>query len=216
MTPEQAIKALRRKFRCQRTVGLSPILGITDQYLSNWKKSPAVSAKHLVNIVKKARDAGIKEGQTVQIQALLEYYPISKTLTSHDKKYRILDKKILRHQKIITCLEEHQGLYIFYDSMYVPIYIGRTKRKDLWFEMNDAFNRERNQEVRRVNHPRTGAGFLPAYESHRQIKKITVKLHEIATHISAYAISKRHNSAIEALLIRSMANVCKNVKMENL
>jgi hypothetical protein len=113
-------------------------------------------------------------------------------------------------------LENHKGVYIFFDSRGQAIYTGKARRQKLWKEMNLAFNRERGevQKIKRVNHPTRKQTYRTSDEKARQITHYVVPLHELASYFSAYEIADGLINEVEAMLVRSFANDLLNKKME--
>lgn len=104
---------------------------------------------------------------------------------------------------------------MFYDSRGEALYVGKAKEQNLWDEMKSAFNRDRQtQKIRAVNHPYTGTGFKPAYESPRKIELFHMQLADLATYFSAYEVDNDMINNIEALLVRTFANGLLNARME--
>jgi hypothetical protein len=115
-------------------------------------------------------------------------------------------------------LEKHSGVYIFYDSSGRAIYVGKAASRNLWDELNNAFNRATGdvQSIYRVKHPKRNYQFKNNTEKVRQIQKRSVPIYELAKYLSAYAIPKELISKFEALLVRAFANDLLNVRMEHI
>ena len=116
-------------------------------------------------------------------------------------------------------LQRARGIYIYYDSRGRAIYAGKAEEQSLWKEMNLALNRGRGdvQSIRRVSHPTNSVPYRGPEEKKRRIVKQEVKLWEIATYFSAYAIAPRSIIGMfEALLVRGFANDLLNKRMESL
>jgi hypothetical protein len=114
-------------------------------------------------------------------------------------------------------LKAAHGIYVFYNSQCRAIYIGKADSLSLWTELKNAFNRKREaQTIWKVQHPRIGETFKPAYKKKRRIKKRQVYLHEIASFLSVYEVGDRLIGNLEALLVRSFPNELSNAKMESI
>jgi hypothetical protein len=149
------------------------------------------------------------------IRAIVEFYPLTRTDSTHGHKQQILDVSKPRMALIKKELRASHGIYIFYNSQGRAIYLGRADKRSLWGELNDAFNRKRNaQTIWMVKHPRTGKAFLP--DQKRPIKKRKVFLHQIASFVSVYEVGDRLISNLEALLMRAFPNELTNARMESI
>ncbi len=69
--------------------------------------------------------------------------------------------------------------------------------------------------IRRVNHPERRQDFRISDELRRQIRTVSVKLHELARHVSAYQVADGMIGDLETLLIRAFANGLLNKRMRN-
>lgn len=114
-------------------------------------------------------------------------------------------------------LKRKKGIYIFYDSQGKPLYVGKAKKQNLWSEMNNAFNRDREtQKIRFVSHPTNDVKFVPASIKKRAIRLQHIWLHDMASYFSAYEVENNLIDNAEALLIRAFSNGLLNAKIENL
>lgn len=226
MTYKEAITSLKRKFGVRTDTELASVIGITQPTLSWWRtRGGSVSSNQLANLVWKAQKKGYARGYSQGylpgykefVRPVLEYYPVEKVKTSHNKKWHIFQSKTERGKKIRIALEEAHGIYVFYNSQCEPIYVGKAKRTHLWWEINNAFNRKRDKQVVwKVSHPHTGSSFTPAYKKRRRILKQNVYLSDVASFLSVYEVSKRWVDTTEAILIRVCANELTNHRMETL
>jgi hypothetical protein len=151
------------------------------------------------------------------IRPIIEFYPLTKTATSHGVKWNILDPKSQRMKLVRVELKAAHGIYVFYNSQCHAIYVGKANKLSLWRELKNAFNRKREaQIVWKVKHPLTGNSFIPAYIIKRRIKKRHVYLHEIASFLSVYEVGDRLIDNLEAILLRTFPNELSNAKMESI
>ena len=98
------------------------------------------------------------------------------------------------------------------------MYAGKAAEQNLWREMNSVFNRSRDevQKLRLVSHPERNVAYRSVEELRRQIRLKPLKLHDLASYVSAYEIAPKDMIPMfEALIIRAFANDLLNVKMEN-
>ena len=74
----------------------------------------------------------------------------------------------------------------------------------------------RLQRILRVQHPERRQDFRNSDEMHRQIRPVSVRLHELAFYVSPYRVAGEMIVDIESLLIRAFPNDLLNKKIENL
>jgi len=212
------LEALKKKLKLKTDRDLSEAIGITQVTLIDWKKNKKIlNANQVASIIKKSIHRSKQYARQYSIKPLVEYYPIEATESKQGAKWEILDTSILRERRVRDTLHESHGIYVFYNSQCRAIYVGKANRRNLWGEMNGAFNRKRDaQVVWQVRHPSTGDNFTPAFIKARRIAKHKVYLHDIAHYFSAYSIEKDLIDNAEALLIRVFANDLTNLQMENI
>lgn len=217
MDYEKFIEALRKEMDVKSQRELAFKLGVDETMLSR-KKQTGISEQALAKILVKASHAAATHARREMIKPLVEFYPITCVNSLGETKYEFLPfkdhheatvfQKGLRKQ-----LQQACGIYIFYDSRGSALYVGKTK-KNLWDEMKDAYNRERDlQMIRRVSFP-DFKEFKPAYDQERKLGGELVTLAHLASYFSAYEIDNEMIDEIEALLIRGFANNVLNKKME--
>ncbi|RDV05959.1 hypothetical protein DXH95_00425 [Sphingorhabdus pulchriflava] len=178
----------------------------------------------MVNLLTGVAKAAKKRAQTDAIQPVVEFFQIRPTSVRNGSNWRIFDegKGDSSHPYLAGLkreLEAHRGIYIFYDSRGRALYVGKTKSQSLWKEINLAYNRDRDpqvQKILRVQHPERRQDFRTADEMRRQIRPVSVRLHELAEYVSAYRVAEDMIVDIESLLIRSFPNDLLNKKIENL
>jgi hypothetical protein len=200
-------------------VQLGRSLGYTSANIGKLAGRP-VTATQVAKIVKRtieiSSSAAQRELVDDWINTVVEFYPISKTKTSHDKYWEIFDKLAKKHKLLYEALFRQAGLYAFYNSEASIIYLGQTQRC-LWTEAKNAFNRSMDShQIWTVYHP-PSKGFADVRgQQHRRIARRSVKLHETATFFSAYVVDHRFVERLEALFIRVLPNNLTNVRIENL
>ena len=167
-----------------------------------------------------AREAMARRSSRVSphaIRAVIEFYPLQPTASRQGARWEILDASEPRTKLIRAELRSAHGIYIFYNSQYRAIYLGKANRRTLWGELKSSFNRNRKaQTVWRVRHPRTGENFRAAYDQRRRIRRRKVFLHEIAVYVSAYEVGDGLIDNLEALLMRAFPNELTNARMETI
>ena len=195
---------------------LSELLGISESTVSNLSSTDEVSVKQIINLLVSSNKAVLQSA----IIPIVELYPVDKTF--QEANYELFpcyddNGKVLKYQKGLRDeLMKYSGVFIFFDSSGKTIYVGRTEDQNLWKEMNNAFNRERDGVIKRVSHPSQNRDFVRCEDMNRQIKNSKIKFYEMTYYISAYKVSYSLISKVESLLIRSYANALTNIKMENL
>ncbi len=221
MKPENLIDALKKKFKISTDKALINRLGITAATLSSWRKGNSnISASKLANFIHRTVSKCEKKARLYSIRPIVEYYPIEAGESQRRAKWELFDtknKKNKRENKIKEYLKKSNGIYIFYDSQCKALYVGKAEKQDLWQEMNNAFNRDREtQKLKTVNHPTIGQSFSVAYEQPRQITNTYFLLHDLACYFSAYEVEKDLINNMEAILVRSFANTILNARMEKI
>ena len=150
---------------------------------------------------------------------IVEFFALDNTESKKGANWEIFDPADssylsgLKDRLAASC-----GVYIFSDSRGQAIYAGKTERvktQKLWAEISNAFNRDRDiQRIKRVGHPKRNVEFKAGEEKQRQIYDRPVRLHELASYLSAYEVANGMIGKVEALLVRGFANDLLNVKME--
>lgn len=159
------------------------------------------------------------------VRPIVEFFPLDWVESKRGAKYEIfseyLDEDGNAHrynEGVKNELRTTSGIYLFYDSRGRALYAGRAVEQSLWAEMNNVYNRSRDevQKIKLVNHPIRNVAYSSATESGRKIIKNSVKLHDLAAYVSAYEIAPKDLIPMfEALLIRAFANDLLNARMEN-
>jgi predicted transcriptional regulator len=206
-----------KKDKSAKDKDIAELFGCTParvSQLSNEELKVNNLVRYFLSAIKKTRENSLEHAFDNPIRSVVEMYPIKAVLSKQNKKWEILQTdKHPKNQAIRKHLENVTGLYIFFDSQLCPIYVGKTEKQSIWKEMNDAFNRRRqNYQVFRVDHHDTN--FSPAHEKIIQPKLEVVYLYETASYFSAYDITPKLIPRLEALLIRVFCNILSNKKNE--
>lgn len=199
-------------------------LGISVQSLGNWRSRETITPRQMFNLLKCVSKAAKQQAQTNAIYPVVEFFQIQSTSVGGGENRRIFDvsNSDSSHPYLAGLkreLELHRGVYIFYDSRGRALYVGKTRTQSLWKEINLAYNRDRDQRIQsifRVQHPERRQNFRTADEIRRQIRQVSVRLHELAAYVSAYRVTDEMIVDIESLLIRSFPNDLLNKKIEKL
>lgn len=154
------------------------------------------------------------------IEPIVEYLPLEPAESRRGANWEIFNHApngISRHylREVRELMQKSRGIYIFYDSRACALYVGKTEKRDLWFEANQAYNRDRkdHQEILLVGHPENN---VTKIIRDRKISRTEVRLHDIASYISVYAIrDEQQIPQMEAILIRAFANNLLNKKIES-
>jgi hypothetical protein len=201
-------------------------LGLSLVTLTLWKRPKRnLNENSVANLIIKARKAARIEGAEHAlgdiIKPIVEFLPIEPAKAEHGTNYAlfsVLGEGTERHRffdPLRKLLEGKQGVYVFFDSRGRALYVGKTLKQNLWFEMNSSLNRAREvQRVWRVSHPVDSRAFDPSRAAKRQIVGNAVKLHVLARYVSAYEIAPNLIGPVESMLIRCFPNDILNVRME--
>jgi hypothetical protein len=213
MLPREYLDELKKQHDLESDTDLADFLNISSGRISQLRsKRKNLNAKQACNLLGSAIDSALENA----IQPIVEMYPIQRTASRHDMKWELLPtKNNARNSAIRKYLEDTQGIYILYDSLRCAIYIGRTVDQNIWSEMTSAFNRDRSHHTSFiVNHPTTGAKFVPSLKKPRQPVESVVYLYDTALYFSAYEVVPSLIPKLEALLVRVFCNSLSNKKME--
>lgn len=216
--------ALHKKLGTKTSKQLADKIGVNEATLVNWKAHGLTESK-LANALVKSRVQAEKAVRHTMIKPIVEFYPIHAVDSEQGVKYELFPSKdkddaTTFQVGLRDALRAAKGIYIFYDSRGRALYAGKTQEQNLWDEMKDAFNRNRNknnkeiQTVVRASHPTRNQPFLPADEQHRQLRKTQLQLCDLSAYFSAYKVDEEMIDELEALLVRGFANDLLNVKME--
>lgn len=200
---------------------LASFLGITAEHISRLYKQESLSEKYvdrrLIHAHKEIQRRAREQAFQTAISPLVEFYPIDLTLSRRAANWELFDANSSTYAAgLRDSLEEHHGIYVFFDSRGKSIYVGKAKRQSLWMEMNSALNRKRKnlQRMMLVSHPTRNQQFIPSCDKPRHIIECNVFLSDIATYFSAYSVADEFIDIAESLLIRCFPNNLLNKKME--
>ena len=191
---------------------LKKLLGHTN--ISQYRNRE-VTEKIVAGFVDRYGKYASKHARENSIRTVVEFFPLQKRKSRQEKKWELFPRRDSNpnHHRHCEALRAAEGVYVFFDSRGKALYVGKTKKSDLWTEMNLAFNRDRDvQQIFRIDHPAD----RKVQNKPRQIKKHKVQLHELAHYFSAYDVHSDIIDTVEALLIRTSANDLLNRRMENL
>jgi DNA-binding transcriptional regulator YdaS (Cro superfamily) len=166
MKAEELISALKKKFVISTDKALIDRLGITAATLNSWRNGAFnISPSKLANFIHRTVTKCEKEARLYSIRPIVEYYPVEPGESARGAKWELFEAREQNNQRLIKIkeyLKKSNGIYIFYDSKCKALYVGKAKDKDLWKEMNNAFNQDREtQKLQTVNHPTNHCtGFL--------------------------------------------------------
>ncbi|MBI1219617.1 MAG: hypothetical protein GC186_13830 [Rhodobacteraceae bacterium] len=116
--------------------------------------------------------------------------------------------------EIISRLKATHGLYLFYDSMTRPLYVGIAQDQSIWLRANQSYNHYRDRQLRvpMVSHPTSNVQYDP--DRTRKIVRKGFNLSEVASFFSAYEVSADLIPGLEAFAIRAFGGVLLNTKIE--
>ncbi|MFB9867076.1 hypothetical protein [Vreelandella sulfidaeris] len=219
MDSRELVDELRRRYGEPNNRLLAEHLGVSYETINKWHSiSHQLTVKQVSNLVDKAKTRGAVEARQSIVRPIVEYYPIDLSESKQGAFWELFDADVTgnkRQEGLKSVLKESNGVYVFYDSRGMPLYVGKAKDQSLWNEMKIAFNRDRQtQKIRSVSHPVTGTGFRPAFESPRKIEWLHMHLSGLASYFSAYEAHVDMINTVEALLIRAFANGLLNSRME--
>ena len=219
MKGRDLIDGLERKFGTETRRELADLLGMSTMGLNRWdRKKRPLTPLQVANMVKSSREAAVEEANSTFLVPIVEFLrlEIVKSKGGQGRASRIFPSTKRKYfSDLEEILKETHGIYIFYDTRGRALYAGKAKRLSLWREMNNALNRNRTaQSVYRVKHPRNNVRFRSSDEKSRQVRKVDVKLYDLAAYVTIYEVDDAMIDPLEALLVRAFANDLMNVRME--
>lgn len=222
MKGSSVIAAVQKKLKVSTKKEVANRLGLSPMAIHNWRKRKSINETAIARLIFSAYRAGAVASQQTAIRPLVEFARIDKSESRSGARFELFKSKAnsgsaapylegLRKE-----LEDHHGIYIFFDSRGQAIYTGKARRQSLWREMKFAFNRERGdlQKIKRVKHPAGKNRYRTSDEKSRQIREFEIPLHDIAHYFSAYQVADGMINEVEAMLVRSFANNLLNKRME--
>lgn len=217
MKCQEFFDEVKRRLQLGTESQVAEYLGIKQARISQLK-GKELTPKQSVSFFRSAVDAGVARAERSAIRPIVEFFPVTTVESKQGARFELFpaDKENNPlHRGLRDALDAAKGIYVFYDTSGRAVYVGKTEKKSLWSEMNNAFNRDREtQTVYRVAHPTRNQSFKTAVDHPRQPTKTQIRLSDIAAYFSAYEISPGMIGNLEALLVRSFANDVLNVRME--
>ncbi|WP_146170562.1 hypothetical protein [Cereibacter changlensis] len=116
--------------------------------------------------------------------------------------------------EIVGRLKTSNGLYIFYDSVSKPLYVGIAPSQTIWVRANQSYNKFRDRQARLVGvkHPSSNVMYNPSQV--RPVRRTGFTLADVASYFSAYEVSPDLLGGLEAFAIRAFGGALLNTKME--
>lgn len=224
MNGTELIKSLKTVFGVRSRGQIGKHLGQSYTVIANWTKKD-LSPTQIARIIQRAREAGYKAGKSDAIKlqrdkkrselppiaAIIEYLPI-KAHKTPSSRVRVAINDDYKDPNIRSTIKDKHGIYIFYDSLGKPLYIGKANKTDFWNEVNSAFRRlEIKIPIVRVNHT-----LLNRNTTNHKLRSHNARISDVACYLSVYEVRKDLIDNMEAMLIRSSANVLANTRMESI
>ena len=225
------------KFKASRSLKtdteLANYLGASSVNIAQWRKG--ISATILVNILDKFEHATAERAterhQSDLIHPIVEFFSIAKTPASEkEEKWLLFEPKGNGRVPFLDGLknklkETTSGVYVFFNSSGLPLYVGQVGRSgqkskqtnNLWNEMTDAFNRQNLTRKIYGDPVNLDEEFRTVRQRGKKVapRKIPRRLRDVACSFSAYSIVPGMAGTVEALLVRTAANMLFNDRMEN-
>ena len=164
------------------------------------------------------------------IRPIVELFPIEKVKAKEDWSiFAVQDtdgNAITQTLGLKKYLQDTKsGVYVFFNSSGAPLYVGQVGKSgrdgkqtnDLWNEVNQAFNRPGISRTIYRYRANLDEKFRPMWEQGPKVvpDKSKKNLCDVASSFSAYEIATGMAGPIEAVLIRGMANILLNNRLEN-
>ena len=115
---------------------------------------------------------------------------------------------------IIRQLQKATGIYVFFDSRAVALYVGKADGQSIWQRANQSLNDDRDTAVGILlaSHPTTNVSHKPHRHNVLKIEEYPTPLIEAAQYFSAYDVADNLIDTVEALLIRTHCNTLLNIQ----
>lgn len=158
-----------------------------------------------------------------RIRPIVEFFPLDPVESKRGAKWELFAGEYegathRYYSGVKQDLQASSGIYVFYDSRGRALYAGKAVQQSLWAEMNNVYNRSRDevQRIKIVSHPSRNVLYRKSAEQTRRISDRALQLNDLAYYVSAYEI-KPHSmiGMFEALIIRAFANDLLNKRMED-
>lgn len=193
---ENLIKAFSEIKGCKTQKAIGKYLNITQGAVAQWKTGHApISYSMALSILRKIK--------SVTIHPIFELKEVEPGKPG-GKWYLFHDRDNSRRKKLINVLGDRRGVYCYYDSRGHLMYVGKADKTTLANEMEARLKA-------RISHKR-----LPYGEGLKKIGE-TLRQGNRVKYVSAYEVTPREAiPLLEALLIRTTANMQFNNRLENL
>lgn len=115
--------------------------------------------------------------------------------------------------EITNRLMRENGLYVFYDSMTRPLYVGIAPVQSIWQRANQSYNNEFGWDrgIMDADHPNNNV----RYRGPRRLRRVAFELNDVAKYFSAYAVAETELlRGLEAFVIRAFGGTLLNTRME--
>lgn len=204
------IEYAKKKYKMDSDATLAKTFGVSQQNIHNWRKQ----GLNFLSILNLMENTKINYAASIVVP-VIEYYPIALDQETKIARRKILKEGDRKQDALIQELAKNRGVYAFYDSRGVCLYVGKAVKQSLWAEMNAVYHRPPNksQRIRKVKHLKIDR-FHAGTEKKRKIENQKARLVAAANFFSAYKVGKPFIANFEAALIRIFANTLQNHKME--
>ena len=220
MNTKTLVKSLKLALGVEKNRQLANVLGYNATRITQFIGQPEqVTGETVGSLVLKVQEQAKKSALRNAIKPIVEYCPIDDFATPGEQ-WRVFetgDGAYKYHQGLRAELEQAIGLYIFYDAQGQALYVGKTKKANLWERMHHSFNNKEVSAIKLTNHPELyDKTFVPAYRKRRPMKTKHFMLHEMAHYFAAYKVEEELIDVAEGLLIAALFNNLGNSRLESL
>lgn len=213
MRGQELCDLLRDQLGANNDRALAVSLGVAPSYISQVRSSDAeLTPRKIAKFLARAMDHTVGRLFEEAIHPVVEFFEINQCVSKRGAKW--IPFAADEHIVLYKNLKGSKGIYAFYNSEGEIIYVGRTKRRNLFDEMVDAYNRGfSDYNVYKVKHawgryePNTSGKI-------RQIGWKKVSIADTAHYFSCYQVTEDLVIPLEAFLIRVLPNDVINVRME--
>lgn len=155
----------------------------------------------------------------MEIHPIIEYMDLERHPTGRaDHPWQLYNPKDYEGHAywgpVHAALMEKCGLYIFYDSLTKPLYVGITNSQPIFNRACQSYSAQRNRNgaILTVKHPSNNTRYDPSRP--RRLHRTGFCLADVAEYFSAYRVDEESLPGLEAFAIRAFGATLLNTKME--
>ncbi|WP_299733620.1 helix-turn-helix domain-containing protein [uncultured Endozoicomonas sp.] len=196
---------------------LSKSSGIVKKVLKKWNGNDGnLDAAEIASVFYDAKENLVKDSIINSIQPVAEFIKINPGSSVKKKGWNVfVPEGRNEYEDLRDKLLKSKGIYFFYNSEGKIIYVGKTSENNLWSEINQRYNGERESHKMYSSDQEIGINLLfDSIDNPIKIVNKKIKLREVAAYFSAYELNQHLIHNLEAMLTRALPNNLINIKAE--